>query len=73
MIECDYKFYLSFQYGICLGYATERISTLFEMFIIPVVLGGHNYTDILPPNSFIDVCDFSLSTHLAEYVLNIKK
>ena len=45
----------------------------FDMELIPVVLGGANYTKLLPPHSFIDVRDYESPKHLAKYLLHLVK
>ena len=37
--------------------------------IIPIVYGGADYTEYAPPNSYINVADFSSPQALAEYLL----
>ena len=71
ILERDYKFYLAFENSICEGYATEKVWKVLTTFTVPIVLGGHDYKTILPPNSFIDILDFPSSKHLAEHILNV--
>ena len=40
-------------------------------FVVPVVLGGSGYADIAPPNSYIDVRDFSSTQELAQYLQHL--
>ena len=45
MAERKYKFYLSFEDALCRDYATEKLfSVLGGLNLIPVVLGGANYS-----------------------------
>lgn len=47
MAESKYKFYLSFEDAICKDYATEKFFSIFGgLNLIPVVLGGANYSGI---------------------------
>ncbi|KAI1299182.1 Alpha-(1,3)-fucosyltransferase C [Halotydeus destructor] len=62
-----YKFYLAFENSICSDYVTEKLFNWLEYPIVPVVMGGANYSSILPPNSFIDALDFTPSA-LAAYL-----
>ena len=52
-----YRFYLSFENAICRDYVTEKIFNALRLNTIPVVLGGADYSALLPPHSFIDARD----------------
>ncbi len=67
-IEEKYWFYLAFENSLCKGYVTEKFFRPLEYHIVPVVLGGGNYSAMAPPHSFIDVSDFSSPRHLASYL-----
>ena len=41
--------------------------------VLPVVLGGANYSKIAPPNSYIDTNDFSSPKELADYLKYLVK
>ena len=64
----SYKFFLSFENAICKEYITEKIWNALQMGLIPIVLGGGNYEKLLPPNSFINIANFSSPKHLADYI-----
>ena len=53
-IASQYKFYLAFENSICKDYVTEKFFDPFQRNIIPIVLGGANYSSIAPPHSYID-------------------
>ena len=73
-MNITYKFYLSFENNLCHDYVTEKIYGILRMGgIIPIVLGGANYTKLLPPKSYIDITDFSSPKHLADYLLKLDK
>ena len=67
MIENKYKFYLSFENGICTDYVTEKFFELLNRDIIPIVYGGANYSQIAPPHSYINALDYT-PEKLAEYL-----
>lgn len=71
IMKLHYKFYLSFENSICEDYVTEKLWKAVDRNVIPIVLGGANYRDILPPDSYIDVKDFSTPFHLAQYLLKV--
>ncbi|ELT93696.1 hypothetical protein CAPTEDRAFT_75687, partial [Capitella teleta] len=64
----SYKFYLAFENSICEDYVTEKLWKVLELNIAVVVMGGVNYGDILPKDSFIDVRDYSSPKNLAQYI-----
>ena len=52
------RFYISFENAICADYITEKTYNALKLNTIPIVLGGVNYTSLLPPNSFINAAKF---------------
>lgn len=68
MIQTRYKFYLAFENSFCKDYITEKVYRTLQYDVIPVVLGGANYSSHLPPHSYIDVLDFESPKKLAEYL-----
>ena len=71
MLERDYKFYLSFENSICEDYVTEKIWNPLKRLLIPVVMGGAYYAKRLPPNSYIDVANFTSPKALADYLRQV--
>ena len=68
-INATYKFYLSFENSICIDYYTEKVGWILYMGgMVPVVMGGADYSKFLPPHSYIDVMDFPSPRALAEYL-----
>ena len=64
-----YKFYLAFENSLCVDYVTEKLyRTLYHGKMIPVLLGGANYSALLPEKSFIDVADFNSPRELSRYL-----
>ena len=68
LLEEKYKFYLAFENSICDDYITEKSFRTLGYNLVPVVMGGGNYTRDLPPHSFIDTKEFSSPRHLAQYL-----
>ena len=71
--ERSYKFFLSFENIFCDDYITEKLFKTLEHEIIPVVLGGGNYTRDAPPHSVINILDFSSPKALADYLIELGK
>ncbi|KAK3730925.1 hypothetical protein QZH41_000548 [Actinostola sp. cb2023] len=79
-IQCEtklkrYKFQLAFENSYCKDYVTEKYWDGIKKGIVPVVLGGANYTDraVAIPGSFINVMDFKSVKHLADYLNYLDK
>ena len=69
--ERKYMFYLSFENSICEDYITEKVFWPLQYELIPVVLGGGNYSRDMPPHSVINARDFNSPKHLAEFLLRL--
>lgn len=67
----EYKFYLSFENSICQDYVTEKFFNILQHDMVPVVLGGADYSAIAPPHSYIDTAWFSSPADLATYLLDL--
>uniref|UniRef100_A0A1B0C8E1 Fucosyltransferase n=2 Tax=Lutzomyia longipalpis TaxID=7200 RepID=A0A1B0C8E1_LUTLO len=67
-VEQEYFFYLSFENNLCNDYVTEKVFSIMRYNIVPVVYGGANYSQHLPPHSYIDANDFTTATDLANYL-----
>ena len=68
-----YKFYLAFENAVCHEYVTEKFTrTLFKP-MVPIVLGGSDYSSWAPEHSYIDVFDFPSPKALAEHLLYLDK
>jgi alpha-1,3-fucosyltransferase len=68
LLESQYLFYLSFENSICKDYVTEKFWNALSRNLLPIVLGGSNYTQIAPPKSFINVADFTSPAQLGKYL-----
>ena len=64
----NYMFFLAFEEALCKDYITEKIWKAYEADVVPIVFGAANYVSILPPNSYIDVRDFSSPEALASHL-----
>ncbi|CAD5111599.1 DgyrCDS894 [Dimorphilus gyrociliatus] len=73
LLQRNYKFYLAFENSFCIDYATEKVWKILPLNVIPVVLGNVAYQELLPPNSYIDVRNFSSPRKLAEYLIHLDK
>ncbi|KAK4315678.1 hypothetical protein Pmani_013110 [Petrolisthes manimaculis] len=73
----NYLFFFAFENALCEDYATEKIYNLLYYPMVPVVLGAADYSQLLPPNSFINARSFTpkqlahrltyLATHPQDY------
>ena len=53
-LSSHYKFYLSFENSLCDDYVTESFFRALQKPVVPVVMGGANYSCLAPPHSYID-------------------
>lgn len=72
-----YKFLLGFENSNCQDYITEKYWGALKLGIVPIVLGGGNYSnpDLAIPGSFINALDFKSVKELADYLnyLNVNQ
>ncbi|KAK7082361.1 COP9 signalosome complex subunit 2 [Halocaridina rubra] len=54
VLSWQYSFYLAFENSLCQDYITEKSYFPLVYGVIPVVYGGANYTQFLPPHSYIN-------------------
>lgn len=66
--EGSYKFYLSFENSLCDDYVTEKLWTIWNHQVIPVVYGGVDYASMLPERTYLSVADFLSPKALASYL-----
>jgi hypothetical protein len=59
---------LAFENSNCPDYITEKLWRILDSNIVPVVMGGGNYTRDAPQNSVINVNDFPSVKALADYL-----
>ena len=68
MMCLPHRFYLAFENSMCDDYVTEKLfeqMAATELPLVPVVMGGADYADIVPERSVIDVRDFGGPADLA--------
>ncbi|KAK3755738.1 hypothetical protein QZH41_007468 [Actinostola sp. cb2023] len=70
-----HKFLLAFENSYCEDYITEKYWNAIKLGIVPVVLGGANYSNpaLAIPGSFIDVMAFKTIQKLAEFLVYLDK
>ena len=71
MVNRNYRFYIAFENALCKDYVTEKVFNSLQLNTIPILLGGVNYSRILPPGSFINAGDFDNPEHLAAYLFSL--
>ncbi|XP_066976537.1 alpha-(1,3)-fucosyltransferase C-like [Macrobrachium rosenbergii] len=54
-----YLFYLAFENSMCDSYVTEKLWRPLAFGLVPIVMGGANYSKFLPPKSFINALEYS--------------
>ncbi|XP_070001230.1 alpha-(1,3)-fucosyltransferase C-like [Penaeus vannamei] len=54
VLSRNYSFYLAMENNVCNEYVTEKLYNPLVYNLVPVVWGGSNYDQFLPPNSYID-------------------
>lgn len=68
-VEENYYFYLAFENSICKDYLTEKFFNSMNTSVVPIVLGGANYEEIAPKNSYINAwVDFKNPADLARFL-----
>ncbi|XP_072146232.1 alpha-(1,3)-fucosyltransferase C-like [Dermacentor andersoni] len=69
----NYSFYLSFENSICRDYVTEKFYRPLLFDIVPVVMGGANYSSLAPPGSYVDALEFESPERLGEYLAQVAR
>ena len=54
-------------------YVTEKLSIPLQYFVVPVVLGAANYSQMAPPHSYINALDFKAPKQLAKYLIHLSQ
>lgn len=68
-----YKFYLAFENAICQDYVTEKLFNSLEFPMIPVTLGGVNYSNMTPSYSIINAMEFASPEDLGHYLWKVSR
>lgn len=66
-----YKFYLAFENSHCKDYVTEKYWGSLSRDQIPIVNWKQSHTDIVIPNSYINIYDFKDMTSFSEYIFEV--
>ncbi len=69
----DYLFYGAFENALCKDYVTEKVFSNLNRDMVLIVYGGANYSDFLPPKSYIDANQYKTTKDLADYLKFLKK
>jgi len=72
-ISNKYMFFLAFENSVCRDYITEKFFDTLKFDIVPVVLGGGNYSHYIPKSGFIDAMDFESPAELAKFLKYLSK
>lgn len=72
-IAGNYSFYLAFENSICKDYSTEKLFHPLLNDMVPVVMGGVNYSAVAPPGSYIDFSAFRTPRELGEYLMEVQR
>ncbi|XP_050695229.1 alpha-(1,3)-fucosyltransferase C-like [Eriocheir sinensis] len=72
VIGVRYLFYLAFENALCDAYVTEKVWRPLVHGLVPVVLGGANYSAFLPHKSFINAGSLG-PLQLAHLLLRLQK
>lgn len=63
-----YKFFFAFENSNCKDYITEKFFLMLKYDIIPVVIGGGNYSRFVPKSGYINGLDFKSAKDLGKYL-----
>ncbi|XP_033759532.1 alpha-(1,3)-fucosyltransferase C-like [Pecten maximus] len=69
VLDSRYKFYLSFENGLCDDYVTEKsLHLVLRHKIVPIIRDAANHSLFHPPNSYLDTKDFKNIKSLANRI-----
>ncbi|XP_042857553.1 alpha-(1,3)-fucosyltransferase C-like [Penaeus japonicus] len=58
ILSRNYSFYMGMENSLCDEYVTEKLYLPLVYNLVPVVWGASNYSQLMPPNSYIDARDY---------------
>ena len=64
----NYFFFLAFESNFCPGYVSTPFWMSLKQPVVPVVLGGSDYSKTAPENSFIDMKKFKNAQELGKHL-----
>ncbi|EDV96421.1 GH16239 [Drosophila grimshawi] len=67
----QYKFMLIFETSTCPDYVHPQLYTAVVNFVVPVVIGGGNLSQLVPPGSYISGGDVGTPKQLAEHLVEL--
>ena len=72
LVAKEYKFYFAAENSVCKDYITEKVyRNSYLLGMVPIVYGGANFSQYLPPHSYIDVKDFASPKDLAVHLKKV--
>ena len=72
MLEKEYMFYLAFEDAVCPDYMTDESYRILNYDMVPIVFGGGDYRNRMPPDSYLNAWDYQNPEDLAQYLLKLK-
>ncbi|XP_022214254.2 alpha-(1,3)-fucosyltransferase C [Drosophila obscura] len=67
--DCSaYHFMLIFEPSSCPDYVHPQFYQALDKFMVPVLIGGGNLTNLVPPGSYISSRDFATAKHLVKHL-----
>jgi len=71
LVMSNFKFALCFENCVFPGYVTEKIFDCFFAGCIPVYYGAPDITDFVPPETFINFCQFQDISDMNKYLFSL--
>ncbi|XP_014676746.1 PREDICTED: alpha-(1,3)-fucosyltransferase C-like [Priapulus caudatus] len=73
MVNKKYKFVLALENAICRDYISEKVFNSLKLDAVPIVMGGGNYSNVVPTHSVINIADYLSPKALADYLKILDK
>ncbi|CAH1795097.1 unnamed protein product [Owenia fusiformis] len=73
MLGNKYKFHLAVENSLCKDYVTEKLFNTMTYGMVPIVYGDVDYSELLPPHSYIDITKFNSAGELAKFLTELDK